>query len=69
MSSDTDSEFEADSIKNGDLFQRNLATKRKDDKKTQDKKVEKGKMDSKQHSLRILKQRLRKIGRMTRFHY
>ena len=47
MSSDTDSEFEADPIKNGDSFQKSLATKKKDDKKTQDKKAEKRKKDSK----------------------
>ena len=34
MCSDTDSEFEADPIKNGDLFQKSLATKKSDDKKT-----------------------------------
>ena len=47
MSSDTDSEFEAEPIKNGDLFQKSLAKNKKDDKKTQDKKAEKGKKDSK----------------------
>ena len=47
MSSDTDSEFEADPIKNGDLFQKSLATKIKNDKKTQDKKADKGKKDLK----------------------
>ena len=50
MFSDTDSDFEADLIKNGDLFQKNHATKKKDDKKTQDKKAEKGKKDSKAKS-------------------
>ena len=43
MSSDTDSEFEADPIKSGDLFQKSLVTKKEDDKKTQ-----KGKKDSKE---------------------
>ena len=47
MSSDIDSEFEAEPIKNGDLFQKSLAKNKKDDKKTQDKKAEKGKKDSK----------------------
>ena len=50
MFSDTDSDFEADLIKNGDLFQKSHATKKKDDKKTQDKKAEKGKKDSKAKS-------------------
>ena len=69
MFSDTDSEFEADPIKNGDLFQKGLATKKKDDKKAQDKKEEKGKKDLKATKPADLKQSLRKIGRMTRFHY
>ena len=47
MCFDTDSEFEADPIENGDLFQTSLTTKNKDDKKTQDNKTEKGKKDSK----------------------
>ena len=47
MSSDINSEFEAEPIKNGDLFQKSLATNKKDDKKTQDTKAEKGKKDSK----------------------
>ena len=47
MSSDADSEFEADPIKNGNFFQKSLATKKKDDKKTQDQKAEKRKKDSK----------------------
>ena len=50
MFSDTDSDFEADLIKNGDLFKKSHATKKKDDKKTQDKKAEKGKKDSKAKS-------------------
>ena len=61
MFSNRDSEFEADPLKNGDLFQKRLATKKKDDKKTQDKKAEREK--------RIRKQILWKTGRMTRFHY
>ena len=60
MSSDTDSEFEADPIKNGDLFQKNLVTK---------KKVEEGKKDSKATKPTDSKQSLRKIGWMVRFHY
>ena len=47
MSSDRDSVFEADPIKNADLFQEGLATKKDDDKKTHYKKVEKGKKDMK----------------------
>ena len=47
MSSDRDSVFEADPIKNADLFQKGLATKKNDDKKTHYKKVEKGKKDMK----------------------
>ena len=69
MSSDTDSEFEADPIKNGDLFQKNLVTKKKADKRSEDKKVEKRKKDSKATKPADSKQSLRKIGWMVRFHY